>query len=87
VLQAKECTPTFYPFDFYTFGLAIESIKEFGGVSNAFFLIQNPSLNPLGLIGDPMPSFLSQTLIYTVGIDQRSHAFFLVPNLSLHHWY
>jgi len=32
-----------------------------------------------------MPSFLSQTLIYTLfGINKRSHAFFFVPNLSLH---
>jgi hypothetical protein len=34
MLQAKECTPTSYPFVIFTFGLAIESIKELGGVSH-----------------------------------------------------
>jgi hypothetical protein len=31
VLRAKERTPTPYPFIVFTFGLTIESIKEFGG--------------------------------------------------------
>ncbi len=34
-----------------------------------------------------MPSFLSQTLVYTLGIDKRSNAFFLVPNPILHLYY
>jgi hypothetical protein len=33
VLQAKEQTPTFYPFVVFTFGFAIEFIKELGGAS------------------------------------------------------
>jgi hypothetical protein len=32
VLRIKEHTPTPYPFAIFTFRLAIESIKEFGGV-------------------------------------------------------
>jgi hypothetical protein len=35
VLQAKERAPTLYPSDVFTFGLIVESIKEFGGASNA----------------------------------------------------
>jgi hypothetical protein len=30
VLRARECTPTPYPFVVFTFGLIVESIKEFG---------------------------------------------------------
>jgi hypothetical protein len=30
MLRTRECTPTPYPFAIFTFGLAIESIKEFG---------------------------------------------------------
>ncbi len=33
VLQAKECAPTPYPSVVFTFGLAVKSIKELGGVS------------------------------------------------------
>jgi hypothetical protein len=33
VLQAKECAPTLSPFIVFTFGLAIESIKELRGAS------------------------------------------------------
>jgi hypothetical protein len=33
MLRAKERTPTSYPFVVFTFGLAIESIKEFGDAS------------------------------------------------------
>jgi hypothetical protein len=33
MLWAKECTPTPIPSIVFTFGLAIESIKEFGGAS------------------------------------------------------
>ncbi len=33
MLQTKECTPTPYPFAIFTFRLAIEFIKEFGGAS------------------------------------------------------
>jgi hypothetical protein len=33
VLQTKERAPTLFPSVVFTFGLAIESIKEFGGVS------------------------------------------------------
>jgi hypothetical protein len=33
MLRVKECTPTLYPSIVFTFGLIIESIKEFGGVS------------------------------------------------------
>jgi hypothetical protein len=33
VFQARECTPTPYPFVFFTFWFTVESIKEFGGVS------------------------------------------------------
>jgi hypothetical protein len=37
VLQAKECTPIPYPLVIFTFGLAIESIKKFGGMlENAY---------------------------------------------------
>jgi hypothetical protein len=32
MLQAKEHTPTFYPSIVFTFGLVVESIKEFGNV-------------------------------------------------------
>jgi hypothetical protein len=34
VLQAKEPDPTLYHFDVFTFRLAIESTKEFGGKVN-----------------------------------------------------
>jgi len=33
VLQTKEHTPTPYPSVVFTFGLTLESIKEFGGAS------------------------------------------------------
>jgi hypothetical protein len=33
VLRIKECTPTSYPSVVFTFGLIVESIKEFGGAS------------------------------------------------------
>jgi hypothetical protein len=33
VLRTRERTPTPYPFVVFTFGLAVESIKEFGGAS------------------------------------------------------
>jgi hypothetical protein len=34
VLQTKECTPTFFFFSVvFTFGFAVESIKELGGTS------------------------------------------------------
>jgi hypothetical protein len=33
VLQAKECAPTLSLFVVFTFGLIVESIKEFGGAS------------------------------------------------------
>jgi hypothetical protein len=33
VLQAKERTQTPFPSDVFTFGLVVESIKEFGGAS------------------------------------------------------
>jgi hypothetical protein len=31
MLQAKEHAPTLSPFDVFTFGLIVESIKELGG--------------------------------------------------------
>jgi hypothetical protein len=34
MLRVRECAPTLFPFVVFTFGLTIESIKEFGGVSN-----------------------------------------------------
>ncbi len=34
LLQNKECAPTPYLYDVFTFGLVVESIKEFGGVSD-----------------------------------------------------
>jgi hypothetical protein len=37
VLRARECTPTFYPFVVFTFGLIVESIKGFGSVSKDIF--------------------------------------------------
>jgi hypothetical protein len=40
VLQAKEGTQTPYPFIVFTFGFAIESIKELGGASDK--LAQDP---------------------------------------------
>jgi hypothetical protein len=45
LLWAKTCSPTLYPSIVFTFGLVIESIKEFGGVS---FLL---SWNLLGFYG------------------------------------
>jgi len=36
MLQAREHIPTPYPFVIFTFGLIVESIKEFGGVSTRF---------------------------------------------------
>ncbi len=33
VLRVRDCAPTLYPFVVFTFRLAIESTKEFGGVS------------------------------------------------------
>jgi hypothetical protein len=33
VLRVKECAPTLSPFVVFTFGLIVESIKEFGGAS------------------------------------------------------
>jgi hypothetical protein len=38
VLQAKERTPIPYPFDVFTFRLAVESTKEFGGASSGLLL-------------------------------------------------
>jgi hypothetical protein len=41
LLRAKEHTLTFYPFIIFNFGLAFESIKEFGGaLVGAFSLLQ-----------------------------------------------
>jgi len=37
VLQVKECAPTPFVSIFFTFGLAFESIKEFGGASSKDF--------------------------------------------------
>jgi hypothetical protein len=37
MLRARECTPTLFPFVVFTFGLAVESIKEFGGASILVF--------------------------------------------------
>jgi hypothetical protein len=36
VWQARECAPTPYPFVVFTFGLGVQYIKEFGGVSSFF---------------------------------------------------
>jgi len=33
MLQTRECTQTPFPFVIFTFGLIVESIKGFGGVS------------------------------------------------------
>jgi hypothetical protein len=33
MLWTKECTPIFYLFDVFTFGFAVESVKELGGAS------------------------------------------------------
>jgi hypothetical protein len=33
MLRAKECAPTLSPFDVFTFGFTIESIKELEGAS------------------------------------------------------
>jgi hypothetical protein len=33
VLQARECTPTLFTSNVFTFGLVVESMKELGGVS------------------------------------------------------
>jgi hypothetical protein len=43
VLRAKECTTIPYPFVVFSFGLTVESIKEFGGVSRIInhFISQN----------------------------------------------
>jgi hypothetical protein len=38
VLWIRVHTPTIYPFAIFTFGLVIESIKEFGGALNAHLL-------------------------------------------------
>jgi len=35
MLRAKECAPTLYPSAIFTFGFAIESIKEFGSASHS----------------------------------------------------
>jgi hypothetical protein len=43
MLQAKERAPTPCPFAVFTFGLAVESIKEFGGASSK---IPEACLNP-----------------------------------------
>jgi hypothetical protein len=37
VLRTKECTPTHFPSVVFTFGLAVESIKEFRGASLMIF--------------------------------------------------
>jgi hypothetical protein len=39
VLRAKVHTPTPYPFVVFTFGLVVEFIKEFGGVSGVVYYI------------------------------------------------
>jgi hypothetical protein len=36
MLRTKERTPTPFPFVVFTFGLIVESIKEFGGASTNF---------------------------------------------------
>jgi hypothetical protein len=45
MLRAKECASTPSPSIVFTFGLAIESIKEFGGASNKFIKIKFVPLN------------------------------------------
>jgi len=47
VLRAKECTLIFYPSIVFTFGLAIEFIKEFGGASQS---MSNHNMNSTPLI-------------------------------------
>jgi hypothetical protein len=42
MLQVKEHAPTPYLSIVFTFRLAVESTKEFGGVSHTFFTITNP---------------------------------------------
>jgi hypothetical protein len=44
VLQAKECTPTFPPSTVFTFGLAVEFIKELGGALVWVWLLWSCSL-------------------------------------------
>jgi hypothetical protein len=39
MLQAKKCTPIPHLFVVFTFGFAIESIKEFGGASYTYFVV------------------------------------------------
>jgi hypothetical protein len=45
MLRAKECAPIPSPFIIFTFGLTIESIKEFEGASNKFIKIKFVPLN------------------------------------------
>jgi hypothetical protein len=47
VLQIKERTPIHYPSDVSTFGLAIESIKEFGGAPQLINRTKDLNLWPL----------------------------------------
>ncbi len=39
MLRVRECVPTLSPFVVFTFGLIVESIKEFGGASLANHLL------------------------------------------------
>jgi hypothetical protein len=47
VLRARERAPTPYPFIVFTFKLAIESIKEFGGASSNP-IVKCKKINPCG---------------------------------------
>jgi hypothetical protein len=44
MLRAKECTPIFFPSFVFTFGLVVESIKEFGGASQ--LIMESHNKNP-----------------------------------------
>jgi hypothetical protein len=54
VLRAKEHAPIPYPSVVFTFGLAVGSIKEFGGaliiLLNHFAKGQNPNYNTMNLL-------------------------------------
>jgi hypothetical protein len=45
VLQAREHASTPYPFVIFTFGLTVESIKEFGGASMAIIVFLQKTQN------------------------------------------
>jgi hypothetical protein len=67
VLQAKKHAPIPSPSIVFTFGHAIESIKELGGASESLAMIYVIKKNPHYLLGNNFTFFVNhKTLIYLI---------------------